>query len=73
MRRILVCPQCGSTEIYYEAGGITGQIYHCQKCDYIGSVIFEQEVDETELPTPAKPESTTRKKRNWFRRRDGEA
>ncbi|HTY47174.1 MAG TPA: hypothetical protein VEH08_07000 [Methanomassiliicoccales archaeon] len=72
MRRILVCPQCGSTSIFYEAGGITGQIYHCQKCDYIGSVILEQEVDETEFPEPPKPEKTERKRRNWFKRRNGE-
>ncbi len=71
MRRILVCPQCGSTDIFYEAGGITGQVYHCKKCDYIGAVILEQEVDETELPEPKKSEPRP-KKRNWFRRRNDE-
>ncbi len=71
MHRILVCPQCGSTDVFYEAGGITGQVYHCHKCDYIGSVILEQEVDEAELPEPRKPEPEP-KRRNWFRRRNNE-
>ena len=29
-----VCPICGSTDLYYEAGGYTGKIYHCKVCDY---------------------------------------
>lgn len=45
-RRILTCPQCGSHELYYEAGLITGQKYHCKKCDYIGSFVIEQEIDD---------------------------
>jgi len=52
VRRILVCPQCGSTSIFYEAGGITGQIYHCQKCDYVGSLVFETELDAAGNPPP---------------------
>jgi len=45
-RRIKKCPSCGSTSIYYEAGLITGQKYHCNECDYVGSLIFEQEIEE---------------------------
>jgi|GEM_PF-2100397 len=26
------------------AGSIVGQVYHCKKCDYVGSLIFETEV-----------------------------
>lgn len=45
-RRILICPQCGSSDIYYEAGMITGQKYHCKRCGYIGSLILEKELGE---------------------------
>ncbi len=43
-RKILTCPQCGSVEIYYEAGMMTGAKYHCQKCDYIGAFVIEKDV-----------------------------
>jgi predicted RNA-binding Zn-ribbon protein involved in translation (DUF1610 family) len=36
-----VCPVCGSSELYLEAGGYTGKIYHCKKCDYVGALIIE--------------------------------
>ncbi|MDD4651163.1 MAG: hypothetical protein PHQ34_02930 [Methanothrix sp.] len=36
-----VCPVCGSSELYLEAGGYTGKIYHCKNCDYIGALIVE--------------------------------
>jgi hypothetical protein len=26
------------------AGSIVGQVYHCQKCDYVGSLVFETDV-----------------------------
>jgi len=47
-RRIQICPQCGSTEIYYEAGMVTGQKYHCNRCGYIGSLIMERDLDDLE-------------------------
>ncbi|MCX6652446.1 MAG: hypothetical protein NT137_03720 [Methanomassiliicoccales archaeon] len=73
MRRILICPQCGSTDIFYEAGGITGQVYHCKKCDYIGALILEQEMDEESMPPIKKQEpERRRKKRMWFFRRGNE-
>jgi len=40
-----VCPQCGSDRLVFNSGMITGQVYHCLKCDYIGSLVFE-----TDLP-----------------------
>lgn len=40
-RRFLHCPQCDSTRIVYEAALITGQVYHCLACDYVGSLILE--------------------------------
>jgi RNA polymerase subunit RPABC4/transcription elongation factor Spt4 len=36
-----VCPVCGSSDLYLEAGGYTGKIYHCKNCDYIGALIVE--------------------------------
>ena len=44
--KVLQCPQCGSTDIYYEAGLITGQKYHCKKCNYVGSFIIEREIPD---------------------------
>lgn len=43
-RKILVCPQCGGTELYYETGLITGYKYHCKNCDYIGAFVIEKDV-----------------------------
>jgi hypothetical protein len=40
-----VCPQCGSDRLIFNSGMITGQVYHCLKCDYLGSLVFE-----TDLP-----------------------
>jgi hypothetical protein len=36
-----ICPVCGSSDLYYEAGGYTGKIYHCKNCDYMGALIVE--------------------------------
>ncbi|NYT11065.1 MAG: hypothetical protein GKC03_00760 [Methanomassiliicoccales archaeon] len=46
-RRIQVCPMCGSPYLYYEAGMVTGQKYHCKRCGYIGSLVIE--TDEEDL------------------------
>ena len=47
-RRFQVCPKCGSPELYYEAGMVTGQKYHCKRCGYIGSLVFEADEEELE-------------------------
>ncbi|MDD1739937.1 MAG: hypothetical protein LUQ30_03710, partial [Methanothrix sp.] len=31
-----VCPVCGSSDLYLEAGGYTGNLYRCKSCDYMG-------------------------------------
>ena len=36
-----VCPVCGSSELYYEAGGSVGKVYHCKDCNYIGALVIE--------------------------------
>ncbi len=44
--KFLVCPVCGSKDIYYEAGMIEGQKYRCNSCGYVGSFILEFDEDE---------------------------
>jgi regulator of RNase E activity RraA len=46
---ITLCPQCNSSNVFYEMGGITGAIYHCRECDYIGPVIIERELTDEEI------------------------
>jgi transposase-like protein len=49
-RTVLRCPQCGSDRLVYNSAMITGQVYHCLACDYVGSLVLE-----TDLPVePAK-------------------
>lgn len=45
-RKVLVCPQCGSSDLYYEAGLLTGYKYHCKRCDYIGPLVIEKDLEE---------------------------
>ncbi|MGC9138277.1 MAG: hypothetical protein ACP5G5_04640 [Thermoplasmata archaeon] len=44
--KFLVCPVCGSTDIYYEAGMIEGQKYRCNNCGYVGSFVMEMDENE---------------------------
>jgi hypothetical protein len=45
-RTMILCPHCGGSDLYFEAGLITGYKYHCKHCDYVGAFIIEKEVDE---------------------------
>lgn len=47
-KKIRKCPKCGGTNIVPEAGFITGYKYHCKDCDYVGSLILEEDVPEWE-------------------------
>jgi hypothetical protein len=40
----LTCPECGSHDLYYEAGLHTGRKYHCKRCDYIGALVIEESI-----------------------------
>ncbi len=40
----LFCPDCGGTDLFYEAGWITGRKYHCKDCHYIGAFVLERKV-----------------------------
>ena len=42
------CPKCLSSKIDLFAGAITGQ-YNCQKCDYLGSLVIEEEIETNRL------------------------
>ena len=44
-KKFLTCPDCGSADLYYETGLITGYKYHCKKCNYIGALVIEKEVE----------------------------
>jgi hypothetical protein len=46
--RAVTCPECGSTDLYWEAGMITGQLYHCRDCDYVGAFVVETEPEPGE-------------------------
>jgi hypothetical protein len=46
---LLQCPQCKSPHIFYDLGGMTGRVYHCHDCDYIGPVVIELELTEEEV------------------------
>ena len=43
--RSTICPDCGSDELYYESGLLSGYIYHCKRCDYVGAFVIEKELD----------------------------
>lgn len=43
-----VCPVCGSSELYYEAGGSVGKVYHCKDCNYIGALVIEADEEMIE-------------------------
>ena len=53
-KTILSRPQCGSSDLYYENAMITGIVYHCKKCNYVGALVLEQDVDEDEYPSKKK-------------------
>ena len=42
-KKVLRCPHCGSDDITYELGLITGYKYHCKKCQYVGVLVVEDE------------------------------
>jgi predicted RNA-binding Zn-ribbon protein involved in translation (DUF1610 family) len=49
-KTVLLCPKCGSIRVSLVAGSIVGQVYHCAKCDYVGSLVFETDVREDGTP-----------------------
>ncbi len=51
-KTMLVCPKCGSGKVGLIAGSIVGQVYHCAKCDYVGSLVLEVDVAEDGTPPP---------------------
>ena len=40
-KKVLRCPQCGSDNITYELGLITGYKYFCKNCLYMGPLVIE--------------------------------
>ncbi len=64
-KTILTCPQCGSSDLYYENAMITGVIYHCKTCDYIGPVVLERDMTEEEIKAMEEKKPDKRKKSRW--------
>jgi len=73
------CPQCRSSHIFYDLGGMTGRVYRCHDCDYIGPVVIELELTEEEVKAleeermaeseeHAKANQGTSKRKRFFRR-----
>lgn len=48
MPRVLLCPDCGSSDVEYEAGLITGQKYRCKRCGYLGPFVVERDLEGPE-------------------------
>lgn len=70
VRKILTCPHCGSSDLYYENAMITGIVYHCKRCDYIGPLVLEQDIDEEEIikNEEEKNKDEGKKKKGLFKR-----
>jgi hypothetical protein len=41
MTKILRCPICRSTDIYWDARGLYSTLYYCRQCNYQGALILE--------------------------------
>ncbi|MGI0131474.1 MAG: hypothetical protein ACREDK_00010 [Thermoplasmata archaeon] len=54
-RTVLRCPQCGSTKLEYASALITGQVYHCLACQYVGSLVLESDLTEDEARASPPP------------------
>jgi len=52
-RKILRCPVCLSTDIYWDARGLYATLYYCRQCGYQGAFILEVECDEESDISPA--------------------
>ncbi|MDG6256005.1 MAG: hypothetical protein QCH35_00225 [Methanomicrobiaceae archaeon] len=39
--KIIHCPMCRSTDIYWDARGPQSTLHHCRKCGYNGAFILE--------------------------------
>jgi transposase-like protein len=52
-KTLLLCPKCGSPKISLIAGSIVGQVYRCAACNYVGSLVFETDLPESDGTGPA--------------------
>jgi hypothetical protein len=69
VRTVLTCPHCGSSDLYYENAMITGIVYHCKRCDYIGPLVLEQDIDEDDIIKNEEPKEKEGKgKKGLFKR-----
>ena len=47
--RVLRCPKCWGTNIFYETAMITGRKYRCGDCGYMGALVVEEDVKVEEI------------------------
>jgi transposase-like protein len=60
-RTVLVCPHCGSADLVFEAGLVTGQKYRCTRCGYVGALVLETDLPaESAEATDARDASSPR-------------
>ncbi len=41
-KKVLICPECDSTDVTYFLGGNIGYLYECKKCEYVGALVIEK-------------------------------
>ncbi|WP_164913715.1 hypothetical protein [Methanoculleus taiwanensis] len=49
-RKIIRCPICRSTNIYWDARGLYATMYYCRQCGYNGAFILECDEDSDVPP-----------------------
>jgi predicted RNA-binding Zn-ribbon protein involved in translation (DUF1610 family) len=49
-KSIKVCPKCGSGQIVQASGSITGAVYQCRACQYLGALVLEIDVADDGTP-----------------------
>jgi len=59
-KSVLRCPTCGSADLFLENAMITGVIYHCKKCDYVGPFVLEEDYYEEEIEEEIKGKMAVR-------------
>ena len=46
--KVRICPICGSSNLILWMGGELGFQYKCKKCDYIGPITIEKDIEDIE-------------------------
>jgi predicted RNA-binding Zn-ribbon protein involved in translation (DUF1610 family) len=49
--KVMRCPMCRSTDIYWDARGLYATLYHCRQCGYQGAFVLECENAKQDGPS----------------------